>query len=655
MGSDTIQLDYPLPDFASARTENGVTQLRVRTLFAPWFKRSVWAIPVVIIGMPAVLAMVAIAVRQPGAEAPWWLIAVGVSGGVVVFASAIFGATFLIAAQMTGEIVFDGKTVVIKDRGIYEIPLDRIRAIRHVVSARRRVDIDPTGPPSTFLRRLPRRWMEVQVPEGRIRFFGFWGEREIRWLSSNARRLCLSIDEPNDARAQLTAQEERADDVVMPGRMYGTPRRLLVALGLTVAATIVCISSWYVHLGVSSNHWPRVQGRVEHSLLEDAHDDHGRTIHAELRYSYQVFGATYRSEELGFGRDNVDDIVKRTITQHPEGSAITVYYDPNRPAESVVIPGVGWILWFALGIGCLLGLTVAPLALRRTTAAQDRLAPLYHRWPKARREDQFQELAATLRWTTPAEPFAQGVRIMRRQYLLMAARTMLLCGLAVWAAYHLFARLCPPDFPWGKTLAIIAGMATLPWAPMVAYLYLKNFKPGSYAIGPSGVSVPSRDHPLTRWERIASFTVQPDDHLPQYRVVTLHRRDGSSRSITLPLGATGDEIVAILKGRLPESAPPARATPATLHDWIVGLIVVAITTIVGGELLLRLVPRLHHNDVIQWVQLAVMLAGPGTWMAIAMRKHRAKPTLLPLAAAMNLFSSMGIIVYALLREALRVS
>jgi hypothetical protein len=648
MGIDLGSAELDVPPFAGIRSENGVTELRVRTRFATWLKRSLWALPALLVCVPIIL--VALSAFAP----VWCFIACCIAGGVVMFATLIVGASFLLAAQMTGEIIVDDKALHVKDRATYQVPLDRIRAIRHVRSTGRYIDIDSAAAsPRDLMHRRRKGWLEVEVPEGRLRFFSTWGEREIEWLVANARRLCLPLSPDVTAVVPPKTADGAEDDVVYSSRLYGNKRRLALAAGMIIGLVVSCVAGYLLYAGLSTSNWPHVTGHVVHSLYEETHEDRNSSYRAEIRYAYKVFDATYTNDDIGYGRDAPDQIVKQLISEHPNGSAITVYYNPTHPGESVVIPGAGWIHWLLFGWGMFVLFLTLPFTFRRTTATQDALAPLYYQGAPAKGNKQFDTLAATLRWTTPAVAYEQGLRAARRQWFWMTVRVATLCCLVVWAAHYWLAARFPPAFPWSRVAAMIIPLHVLPFAAMFLYLCLGRFKPGSYAIGLDGISVPSKEHPLVRWEQITSFTLGHDPDAPEYQVLRLHPRDGHTRSITLPQGETGESIIRFVAARVPESPPPPKARPVTLRDWIAGLLVAAVTIVAGGELLKAYLPALRGHSAAQLIFIAGLLFGPGTWLALAMRKRRALAAILPIAAMTNLIGTIGLITYAMLRLAMQ--
>jgi len=94
--------------------------------------------------------------------------------------------------------------------------------------------------------------------------------------------------------------------------------------------------------------WPATEGRIEISRVTVSEDwdpdTNTRTISyaPEVRYSYKVNGKDYLGSRIWFGgapggsnRRKVEAIVAR----YPLGSRVTVYYNPEKPAEAVLVRG----------------------------------------------------------------------------------------------------------------------------------------------------------------------------------------------------------------------------------------------------------------------------------------------------------------------------
>jgi hypothetical protein len=75
---------------------------------------------------------------------------------------------------------------------------------------------------------------------------------------------------------------------------------------------------------------------------------------AQIVYRYEVHGVTYENDRVAFGQvvgASGTGWAEKQVDRYPVGSQITVYYDPNDPANSVLKRGFSWsvaILWMVI-------------------------------------------------------------------------------------------------------------------------------------------------------------------------------------------------------------------------------------------------------------------------------------------------------------------
>ncbi|HVO22764.1 MAG TPA: DUF3592 domain-containing protein [Candidatus Margulisiibacteriota bacterium] len=107
----------------------------------------------------------------------------------------------------------------------------------------------------------------------------------------------------------------------------------------------------------ASRAWPSVEGRID--VVRGVHGYRGiRSL--QLTYEYSVHGRQYVGTRYSFGwpvglagGTNVD----RFIKQHPRGSTVRVYHNPNEPAEALIMPGrsLGHLFGFAISLAFVAG------------------------------------------------------------------------------------------------------------------------------------------------------------------------------------------------------------------------------------------------------------------------------------------------------------
>jgi hypothetical protein len=93
----------------------------------------------------------------------------------------------------------------------------------------------------------------------------------------------------------------------------------------------------------SSESWAQVEGKVVKSSVReevsrDSDGDMQTTYYPEVEYVYSLLGQEFRGDAIVFGpkqgggRSNA----QKTVGKYPLDAKVTVYYDPDKPEESVL-------------------------------------------------------------------------------------------------------------------------------------------------------------------------------------------------------------------------------------------------------------------------------------------------------------------------------
>ncbi len=136
--------------------------------------------------------------------------------------------------------------------------------------------------------------------------------------------------------------------------MYGT----VVAAILALVGAIYSI--WSVRdmgLAIESRDWPITPGVVTAcKLLTRTNSESGDTYRVALSYLYSVQGSPFIAERLRFGDGWTiwKSGVERIMRKYAEGTAVTVRYDPDRPDEAVLEPGMNGFIVYKMTFGVLL-------------------------------------------------------------------------------------------------------------------------------------------------------------------------------------------------------------------------------------------------------------------------------------------------------------
>ncbi|MFT3857219.1 MAG: DUF3592 domain-containing protein [Aquabacterium sp.] len=122
-------------------------------------------------------------------------------------------------------------------------------------------------------------------------------------------------------------------------------------IGKVLIAALVLGIAWLVwhswRISQTSPAWPHVMGEMLEArarAFNEIGDQSGTPTHewfTEVRYRYTVDGQTYTGTRLrAFGRRHMDEAqAQQEIAPFQPGTRVKVFYDPAKPASSVLIPG----------------------------------------------------------------------------------------------------------------------------------------------------------------------------------------------------------------------------------------------------------------------------------------------------------------------------
>ena len=110
--------------------------------------------------------------------------------------------------------------------------------------------------------------------------------------------------------------------------------------------------------------WPTSSGTVISSVVGThlARSSRGGTttqFMPEVAYEYQVNEITYKGSSVGFGKATMSSKKSRQVVErYPQGSAVTVYYDPQDPAKGVLETKA-----YSFGSNLTLGILIAVMGI----------------------------------------------------------------------------------------------------------------------------------------------------------------------------------------------------------------------------------------------------------------------------------------------------
>ena len=106
----------------------------------------------------------------------------------------------------------------------------------------------------------------------------------------------------------------------------------------------------------ASADWPNVQGKVTRSKVIGRKNSKGkRNYSAAIDYQYEVDGKKYSGDTVWFGQSTSrrKTSAQKLVAQFPSGQKVDVYYDPEVPGVSVLLPGAFLSSYLVFGVGVL--------------------------------------------------------------------------------------------------------------------------------------------------------------------------------------------------------------------------------------------------------------------------------------------------------------
>ena len=126
----------------------------------------------------------------------------------------------------------------------------------------------------------------------------------------------------------------------------------MFAIALLVRAILLCLGVGLLTIARrefaiarSAERWPSVCGSVLVSKVAiTSKYGGGKSYNAEIEYAFTLDGECYKGTNysyVGAVRTSKSRAEKQA-SRYAKGSKLRVYYNPNEPEKSVVVPGVHW-------------------------------------------------------------------------------------------------------------------------------------------------------------------------------------------------------------------------------------------------------------------------------------------------------------------------
>jgi hypothetical protein len=135
----------------------------------------------------------------------------------------------------------------------------------------------------------------------------------------------------------------------------GLGKKLAICLGITVfwcgltgVFTYFAVGSLIKH-HIAKMRFASAEGVVLSSKIKVSHGDENDTVAPRIKYRYTVAGREYLGKRYDFMGGSSSDFsyAQRAVRENPPGKKVTVYYDPDDPAEAILhleAPAISYFL-----------------------------------------------------------------------------------------------------------------------------------------------------------------------------------------------------------------------------------------------------------------------------------------------------------------------
>lgn len=154
------------------------------------------------------------------------------------------------------------------------------------------------------------------------------------------------------------------------------PARQKPLIGILLFAGVFLYLGWEVvrqetgalRGGRASKTWPTVEGRVISSTVQTKHGTGGdiTRYYPVVEYEYSVEGKSLRSNRINFNTQPMDQTSAASIAKrYSAGRRVTVFYDPEDRANSVLEPGTPGASWLGIGVGIVFAVVAGAMLVTR--------------------------------------------------------------------------------------------------------------------------------------------------------------------------------------------------------------------------------------------------------------------------------------------------
>ncbi|MCG6157513.1 DUF3592 domain-containing protein [Rubinisphaera margarita] len=147
-------------------------------------------------------------------------------------------------------------------------------------------------------------------------------------------------------------------------------------VGVLIFAGVFLYLGWEVvrqetgalHGGSASTTWPTTEGRVISSTVQTKHGTGGdpSRYFPVVEYEYTVNGESLRGDRISYDTQLMAQSSAAAIAKrYAAGREVTVFYDPDAPADSVIDPGASRTSWLGIAVGVVFVVVAGAMLIAR--------------------------------------------------------------------------------------------------------------------------------------------------------------------------------------------------------------------------------------------------------------------------------------------------
>jgi hypothetical protein len=171
---------------------------------------------------------------------------------------------------------------------------------------------------------------------------------------------CQTVARTMTQQECYTAQHKTADPeakLTKPPKpmRFGILFYCFMSIFLLGALFFAWIGCYELYTANARSSWYTTEGTITRSLAEK--DGEGK-VELSISYDYTVEGERYTGNTYQRGMLGTREHIQKIVAEHPVGSTVKVYYSPDSPEQSILVPSAGVWNYVAIVFGIVMSLAV---------------------------------------------------------------------------------------------------------------------------------------------------------------------------------------------------------------------------------------------------------------------------------------------------------